>query len=265
MKGIYAIQNKINKKMYIGMTTDFKDRIEHHLWELRNNKHHSIKLQRAFNKYGEDNFDYYIVEEMKESTFKELAEKERYYIKEYHSHISEHGYNLTWGGERSQYDANPRTSLTVEDVMEIRTAYNEGTIGVSECWKQYSNKISYSAFEKIWEGQTWKGIMMEVYTDNNKKRQNCFKSNRGSSNGNAIYSDEEVLNIRKYYINHSLEETYNMYGDRSANKESFRGLIANSYKHLPIYSKRNKQWSLNGEAIQINNFNPVSTIPVSRE
>ena len=107
--------------------------------------------------------------------------------------------------------------------------------------------------------------MMEVYTDNNKKRQNCFKSNRGSSNGNAIYSDEEVLNIRKYYINHSLEETYNMYGDRSANKESFRGLIANSYKHLPIYSKRNKQWSLNGEAIQINNFNPVSTIPVSRE
>ena len=66
--------------------------------------------------------------------------------------MSENGYNLTWGGERSQYDANPRTSLTVEDVMEIRTIYNEGNIGVTECWKQYSNRISYSAFEKIWEG-----------------------------------------------------------------------------------------------------------------
>ena len=88
---------------------------------------------------------------------------------------------------------------------------------------------------------------------------------QGEKNGRATFTDNEVLEIRKFYVTHTLEETYNMYGDRSANKESFRGLIANSYKHLPIYSKRNKQWSLNGEVIQINNFNPVSTIPVSRE
>ena len=50
MRGIYAIKNKTNGKMYIGMTTDFKDRIEKHLWALRNNKHQNIKLKRTFNK-----------------------------------------------------------------------------------------------------------------------------------------------------------------------------------------------------------------------
>jgi hypothetical protein len=153
----------------------------------------------------------------------------------------------------------------VEDVMEIRTIYNEGNIGVTECWKQYSNRISYSAFEKIWEGVTWKGIMDYVYTEENKNKQNCFKSNKGSKNGNAIYSEEEVLNIRKYYTNHSLLDTYNKYGNKSTSKESFSGLIAHSYKHIPIYSKKRKQWSLNGSVIDINNFNPVSTISVSGE
>lgn len=260
---VYKITNLVNGKCYVGITTNLEYRWHCHR-NAPNYPYLKNPLYSAMRKYGIENFRFEVIEEGIQNIIT-LGEKERYYIKKYHSHISEHGYNLTWGGERSQYDANPRTSLTVEDIMEIRTAYNEGTIGVSECWKQYSNKISYSAFEKIWEGQTWKGIMMGVYTNDNKKKQNCFKSNKGSSNGNAIYSEDEVLNIRKYYVNHSLEETYAMYGSRSANKDSFRRLIANSYKHLPIYSKRKKQWSLNGEVIQINNFNPVSTIPVSRE
>lgn len=260
---VYKITNLVNKKCYIGITSNLEYRWHCHRKAL-NYSYLKNPLYSAMRKYGIENFKFEVIEADIQDTIT-LGKKERFYIKKYNSHVSNGGYNLTWGGERSQYDANPRTSLTVEDVIEIRTTYSKGTIGVSECWKQYSNKISYSAFEKIWEGTTWKGIMDSVYTNENKKRQNCFKSNRGDKNGNAIYTNEEVLNIRKYYTNHSLKDTYIKYGAKSASQQSFRGLIANSYKHLPIYSKIKKQWYLDGNVIDINNFNPVSTIPVSRE
>lgn len=260
---VYKITNLVNEKCYIGITTNLEYRWHCHK-NAPNYPYLKNPLYSAIRKYGIENFKFEVIEEGIQDIVT-LGEKERFYIKEYNSHVSKNGYNLTWGGERSQYDANPRTSLTVEDVMEIRTAYSEGTIGVTECWKQYSNKISYSAFEKIWEGNTWKGIMDFVYTNENKKKQNCFKSNKGDKNGNALYSDEEVFNIRVYYTNHSLTEVYNKYGAKSASKASFRNLIDGSYKHIPIYSKLKKQWSLNGNVIDINNFNPVSTIPVSRE
>ena len=83
---------------------------------------------------------------------------------------------------------------------------------------------------------------------------------------NAIYTDNEVLEIRKFYVTHTLEETYNKFGNRSASKDSFRTVIANSYKHLPIYSKIKKCWLLNKEQIDIQKYtNPVSTISISGE
>ena len=50
---IYHIINKETGKRYIGQTLDIKTRKEKHYAALRNNYHHSHKLQRAFNKYGE--------------------------------------------------------------------------------------------------------------------------------------------------------------------------------------------------------------------
>lgn len=54
--GIYSITNKIDGKQYWGSTIDYKKRIKQHITTLSNNKHHNIYLQRAFNKYGIDNF-----------------------------------------------------------------------------------------------------------------------------------------------------------------------------------------------------------------
>ena len=41
--------------------------------------------------------------------------------------------------------------------------------------------------------------------------------------------------------------------------------IDKTYSNIPIYSKVKKQWFLNNEVIDINNYNPVSTISVSGE
>lgn len=58
---IYQIKNILNDFVYVGSTTNFKKRKQRHLRELKNNKHHSIFLQEAFNKYGEDNFKFDIL------------------------------------------------------------------------------------------------------------------------------------------------------------------------------------------------------------
>lgn len=93
---IYQIVNTENQKRYIGKTNDIKKRLERHYIELKNNKHHSHKLQRAFNKYGKECFKV-IYDTFINITEEDLAQKEIEYIKKYDSYYN--GYNETLGGE----------------------------------------------------------------------------------------------------------------------------------------------------------------------
>lgn len=56
--GIYMISCIISGKFYIGSTIDFRKRFNGHKSYLRNNKHHNPHLQNAWNKYGEENFEF---------------------------------------------------------------------------------------------------------------------------------------------------------------------------------------------------------------
>jgi group I intron endonuclease len=53
---VYAIRNTANGGMYIGSTTNFKSRWGTHRSALRNGRHHSFILQKAWDKHGEHNF-----------------------------------------------------------------------------------------------------------------------------------------------------------------------------------------------------------------
>jgi len=64
MKGIYKIYNKITEKYYIGSTNSLNMRWKYHLRYLKQNKHWNIHLQRSFNKYGIDKFEFIILEVM---------------------------------------------------------------------------------------------------------------------------------------------------------------------------------------------------------
>lgn len=59
---IYMIYNLKNGKCYIGSTKNFISRKKKHLYLLRHNKHHSIYLQNACNKYSESDFIFIILE-----------------------------------------------------------------------------------------------------------------------------------------------------------------------------------------------------------
>jgi len=60
--GVYVIENLVNGKKYVGSAArSFRERWNGHKNDLKNKRHHSHILQRAFNKYGEENFKFDIL------------------------------------------------------------------------------------------------------------------------------------------------------------------------------------------------------------
>lgn len=56
--GVYKIINKQNGHFYVGSSINIKKRLDRHQNELEKGIHHSIYLQRAFDKYGKESFDF---------------------------------------------------------------------------------------------------------------------------------------------------------------------------------------------------------------
>ena len=59
--GIYILENLLNGNIYVGSSKNLNRRKAQHLCALRNDYHHNLHLQSAFNKYGEENFVYRVL------------------------------------------------------------------------------------------------------------------------------------------------------------------------------------------------------------
>lgn len=59
---IYKIINLKNGKIYIGSTSNLKKRFHNHIWSLSNNKHVNTYLQHSWNKYGQENFEFEVID-----------------------------------------------------------------------------------------------------------------------------------------------------------------------------------------------------------
>lgn len=92
ISGIYKIENLVNNKVYIGSSKNIYKRWADHKNSLRNNKHHSIHLQRSWNKYKEESFEFAIIEKCFEA---DLILKEQYWIDFYKSYDINIGYNIS--------------------------------------------------------------------------------------------------------------------------------------------------------------------------
>lgn len=90
---IYQIRNKVTGQSYVGRTINLEERWYWHRKNLKSGDN-SPHLQHAYNKYGEENFEYLVVEECPDD---QLGERETYWIDTLDTFYN--GYNLTRGGE----------------------------------------------------------------------------------------------------------------------------------------------------------------------
>ena len=102
---------------------------------------------------------------------------------------------MTAGGEDHHGESHPKHKLSKEDVIDIRTRY-DNLERRQEVYDLYKDRIGDSGFGKIWKGETWKDIMMEVYTPENKLYHLHDTANKGSKNGRAKITEEDVRQIR---------------------------------------------------------------------
>lgn len=89
MKGIYKITNLINNKVYIGQSERLTEREREHFYYLGRGEHYNEHLQKAFSKYGKDNFIFEVIEETDD-----LDNKELFWLTEHGGLNSDKTYNL---------------------------------------------------------------------------------------------------------------------------------------------------------------------------
>lgn len=114
--GIYCIENSINNKRYIGSTKSLYTRLHKHNSLLNHKKHENSYLQNAWNKYGNDKFECYVIEFCKEE---ELTEREQFWIDEL---LPE--YNITYKVEKNILSDKSRKLIS----NTLKDGYKSGRI-----------------------------------------------------------------------------------------------------------------------------------------
>lgn len=95
--GVYQIKNLRNGKAYIGSSSNIEARWRTHRSSLNKGKHHSAALQRAWEKYGQEAFEFTILEVVECQKRRLVVETE--FIASTRSADGRHGYNcLAVGG-----------------------------------------------------------------------------------------------------------------------------------------------------------------------
>lgn len=113
--GIYSIKCLINNKRYIGSAKNFSDRKTRNFGKLKNKKHNPL-LQDDFNKYGEDNFLFEVLEKLKYDE-NLLTERENYWIEYYKTHTPTYGNNFGYNMQKAF-----RPSKSAREINSIKNS-----------------------------------------------------------------------------------------------------------------------------------------------
>jgi len=138
--GIYCIYNTKTRKRYIGSAKNLRQRVQYHKQCLEKQKHHSILLQRAWNKYGPDAFKVKVLELV--PVLKNLIKREQFYLDKFLSYDSKKGYNIeikagsSLGLKRSQEfkDKCRRAKLGTKQSQKTKDLRSSQMMGKNNHW-----------------------------------------------------------------------------------------------------------------------------------
>ena len=134
ISGIYCIENIVTHKKYIGQSINIYYRWRKHKEALNSNTHDNSYLQNSWNKYGQENFSFYIVEQC---GCDQLNEREIYYIEYYNTLDRKFGYNLKTGGQDCPTYYNDEIKEKMRESIRNSYNYNDLRRRRSEITRQY--------------------------------------------------------------------------------------------------------------------------------
>lgn len=175
--GIYKITNIVNKKVYIGSASFLNKRKGNHFDKLKTNKHYNKKLQNAFNKYGNENFIWELIEYCEKSN---LITREQYYldtilfaqeyIRKENKKFEELGYNISpLASSRLGVKCSEETKNKLRE-LKLKQGKLPPRKFTTEQKKFYSNQ-----FKKLHKE---KRIPPRSYTKEQKEEKSEFMKNR---------------------------------------------------------------------------------------
>lgn len=213
--GVYEILNTKNGKRYIGSSKELEKRFSQHRASLRNNNHKNNHLQRAFNKYGEENFNFSIIVYCDKSR---RIDYEQYWINRLNACNPKNGYNIAdeaQGGCGLSGKEHPAW----KEKAEILCEYCDNSFKVNPSREDSAIYCSYSCrskdIDKV-KGEDhpfWEGGKVELSCENcgdiyqvkkNRKEdsnfcsEECFYSkNKGEESGNSKLKKSQVKSIKR--------------------------------------------------------------------
>lgn len=203
--GIYGIQNRINGKIYIGKSNNIYYRLKAHTTHLnRRHKDENPHLINAWHKYGEENFEYFVLEYCDKE---DLDWKELYWMDKFDVLDNSKGYNI-------RYDSLTKGCQLPEETKEKMSKSN------IEYWENISDE----------EYQKRCDIMSEMWKNNPEaKKRMAEKVSKAKTKYAFIQKDKETEEfIRKW---DSMREIMNEHPDwHKQSIYSVAGGWKNSYR-----------------------------------
>ena len=206
---VYIIQNKVNHKIYVGKTgaNPHVKRWKQHLKISRNpSRYKAMPIHYAIFKYGEDNFDFSIIEEFED--FDECSDAEIFWIEYLRSCDDRCGYNLTLGGEGNIPTETTRkkmrrsaiknrykqTSLTVKIVDEIKQMLLSGILSQKSIAQKFG--VRPQTIGLIAKGKIFKDIIGNIPIVDNPPG---YSLRGGEKNSQAKFTQEQANLIRQEF------------------------------------------------------------------
>lgn len=212
---IYMIINVINGKFYIGSTNDIKKRWNDHLYCLNKNIHHSKHLQHAWSKYGEEAFEFEVLEEFEVEDSQEQFDREQIYLDLFKPWDSNIGYNISKKAEHGGFcgktgEQHYNAKITEEQAIQIKKLIIEGK--TNKEIKDIFNFNNTQIISNIGYGKAWKDAGQEL-------NEECYKiysyTRKGMRHITKDFIDNNKENILKLYFEDKLStleicEKYNL-------------------------------------------------------
>jgi group I intron endonuclease len=234
MIGIYKITEIQNpNNFYVGKSNDIERRFNEH--KTKTYAQSRIPFDKEIKEKGKDAFTYEVLEEC---SIEELSKKEKYWTDKLQATKS--GNKFDGGLTDVVGSHNPKAKLTEDDIIKIRKAYAAHK-KQKEVYEEYKDIITFQYFQNLWQGRSWNHIMPEVFTEENKQYYKTEQS-KGGNGASAKFTDEEIILIRKRYVNENAKAIYEDYKDRVSYTSFQQILWGRYYSELPIYKKKEKKW-----------------------